>query len=83
MQRDGYQHADAGVYACSPRHELCGAELWGVERMQLQRCLCADGNEDEDSDELRVQLREWTVRGLHEHRDAGVYCNPGCWLQDV
>jgi len=61
------------MHASGSRHELRGADLRSLERMQLRQCLRADGNADEDEDELRVQLRQRAVRGVHEHRDAGVH----------
>ena len=73
MQRDEHQHGDAGVYASGSQHELRGAELRGVEHVQRRRqCLLDDGYTIEDGDELQLQLREWAVRGVHEHGDAVV-----------
>jgi len=66
-----HQHGDTGVHTGgSGAAGLRGAQLRGVERVQLQRCVRADGDADADGDEPRVQLRQWAVRGEHQHGDA-------------
>ena len=72
VQRIEHQHRDASMYASGSQHELRSAQLRGLERVQLQRYLCADRDAVEDGDELQLQLRQWTVRGIHQHRDTGL-----------
>jgi len=67
--RGVHQHSDAVVYATCLR----GAELRGVERVQLQQSLRGVGDADEDGDDPKPRLREWLVRVIHQHRDAGLF----------
>ncbi len=76
-----HQHGHAGVYPDSSRtYVMRGAELRGVERVHRQRYVRPAGDSVEDADELQLQLRKWAVRGVHEHRDAGVYAQSSFWM---